>query len=66
MIAHSCNACHPSNWQVVTGGSVQGHPQLRGQFKVTLGYMSLLFLRHMKGISRDHSDSPYQKKASGS
>lgn len=40
MIAHSCNACHPITWQVVTGESVQGHPQLRGQFKVTLSYMS--------------------------
>lgn len=35
-----CDAYHPNTWQVVARGSVQGHPQLCGEFKVTLGYVS--------------------------
>lgn len=34
-------ACHPSVWEVESGGSgVQGYPQLHGEFMASLSYMS--------------------------
>jgi hypothetical protein len=32
------NPCNPSTQEMETGGEGQGHPQLHGEFKASLGY----------------------------
>lgn len=33
------HACHPSTWEVGTGGSEAGHLQLHSEYKASLSYM---------------------------